>query len=303
MTSRLLITRGVPGSGKSTYARKWVDENPSRRVRINRDDIRFMLFGKYWGVDEKAVTRVQDTLLRAAIADGKDVILDNTNLQSKNVIDTLKIAAETRDVFVQFNDFEISFEKAVARDAARDRTVGEDVIRGFYDRFMGGVKNPRFPEVPRLPAEWVFEPHQIRVGLPSAILVDIDGTLAHSGQYDVYNGAHYINHGFDLTVASAVQGLSREAVAKVIIMSGRDSTYRRETEEWLMENEFNYDELYMRAVGDVRNDAVIKNELFETHITGRYNALAVFDDRPRVVRLWQKKGIKVFNVGIMDIEF
>ena len=303
MTSRLHITRGVPGSGKSTHARSWVDENPSRRIRINRDDLRFMLFGKYWGVDERAVTRVQDTLLRSALADGKDIILDNTNLQAKNVIDTLKIAAETHGVFVEFIDFPISFEEAVKRDAARDRTVGEDVIRSFFDRFLGGVKNPRFPETPRLPAEWSFEPHNLRVGLPDAVLVDIDGTLAHSNEYDVFDGRYFTKHGFDEIVAAAVSGFSAQANARVVIMSGRDSTYRAETEQWLADNDFGYDELHMRAVGDVRNDAVIKNELFNKHIEGRYNALAVFDDRPRVVRLWQKKGIKVFNVGLMDIEF
>ena len=303
MTSRLLIPRGVPASGKSTFALEWVNEDPKNRVRIGRDFIRFMLFGKYWGVDEKAVTRIQDVLLRAAIADGKDIILDNTNLQSKNVIDTLKIAAETRGVFVEFIDFPISFEEAVARDAKRDRTVGEDVIRSFYDRFLGGVKNPRFPEKPRLPAEWSFEPHNLRVGLPDAVLVDIDGTLAHSNEYDVFDGRHFTKHGFDEIVAAAATGFARETGANVIIMSGRDSTYRAETEQWLAQNEFNYDELHMRAVGDTRNDAVIKNELFNQYIEGRYNVLAVFDDRPRVVRLWQAKGIKVFNVGIMDIEF
>lgn len=303
MTARLYITRGVPGSGKSTFAREWVEENPSRRVRVNRDDIRFMLFGKYWGVDEKAVTRVQDTLLRSALADGKEVILDNTNLQSKNVVDVLKIAAERPGVFVEFVDFPISCKEAVARDAARDRTVGEDVIRSFYDRFLGGVKNPRFPEKPRLPEEWVFQKHQHRQGLLYAVIVDIDGTLAHAGDYDVFNGHDFPHHKFDTTVALAVESLAKNAGHKVIILSGRDSAFRKNTEEWLAKHYFNYDHLYMRAVGDVRNDAVIKNELFNQHIEGNYNVVAVFDDRPRVVRLWQAKGIKTFNVGLMDKEF
>ena len=44
---KLILTRGIQGSGKSTWARQWVEEDPENRVRINNDDIRNML-GKYW---------------------------------------------------------------------------------------------------------------------------------------------------------------------------------------------------------------------------------------------------------------
>ena len=43
----ILYTVGLPASGKTTYARQWVQEDPKHRVRINRDDIRRML-GPYW---------------------------------------------------------------------------------------------------------------------------------------------------------------------------------------------------------------------------------------------------------------
>ena len=39
----LVITRGLPGSGKTTYARAWVAEDREHRARVNRDDIRQML--------------------------------------------------------------------------------------------------------------------------------------------------------------------------------------------------------------------------------------------------------------------
>jgi predicted kinase len=45
--SKLFITVGLPASGKSTYSKKWVEESPKTRVRVNRDDIRRML-GPYW---------------------------------------------------------------------------------------------------------------------------------------------------------------------------------------------------------------------------------------------------------------
>jgi len=297
MTSRLYITRGVPGSGKSTHARKWVDEDPKNRIRINRDDLRFMLFGKYGGVDERAVTRVQDTLLRSALADGKDIILDNTNLQAKNVIDTLKIAAETHGVFVEFIDFPISFEEAVKRDAARDRTVGEDVIRSFFDRFLGGVKNPRFPETPRLPAEWVFAPVVLNINLPKAIIVDIDGTLAdHTGIRSPYDATRYHLDNYHSIVGTGVRALADSIDSKIIVMSGRDETYKKETELWLQTNNFMYEEIHMRSAGDVRNDAIVKYEIVKNSLVSRYNIVVCFDDRDRVVNMLRKIGLRVWQV-------
>ena len=43
---KVLVLRGLQGSGKSTFAKQWVNEDPEHRVRFNRDDIRNML-GKY----------------------------------------------------------------------------------------------------------------------------------------------------------------------------------------------------------------------------------------------------------------
>ena len=37
---KIILCRGIQGSGKSTWARKWVLEDPEHRVRFNNDDIR-----------------------------------------------------------------------------------------------------------------------------------------------------------------------------------------------------------------------------------------------------------------------
>lgn len=36
----LTITRGLPGSGKSTWAKAWTAADPTCRARVNRDDLR-----------------------------------------------------------------------------------------------------------------------------------------------------------------------------------------------------------------------------------------------------------------------
>lgn len=40
--AKLIITRDLPASGKTTWARSWVAEDPIHRTRVNRDDIRAM---------------------------------------------------------------------------------------------------------------------------------------------------------------------------------------------------------------------------------------------------------------------
>lgn len=44
---KLIICRGIQGSGKSTWAKQWCHEDPENRIRFNNDDIRNML-GDYW---------------------------------------------------------------------------------------------------------------------------------------------------------------------------------------------------------------------------------------------------------------
>lgn len=44
---KIILTVGIPASGKSTWAKQWVLEDPEHRIRFNQDDIRNM-FGKYW---------------------------------------------------------------------------------------------------------------------------------------------------------------------------------------------------------------------------------------------------------------
>lgn len=39
--SKIIVTRGLPASGKSTWAKAWVAADPANRVRVNRDAIRW----------------------------------------------------------------------------------------------------------------------------------------------------------------------------------------------------------------------------------------------------------------------
>ena len=82
---KIILTRGIQGSGKSTWARQWAEEDPEHRVRFNNDDIRNML-GKFWVPSrEKLVKCLYDRFLFDSMAHKYDIIIDNMNLNPKTV--------------------------------------------------------------------------------------------------------------------------------------------------------------------------------------------------------------------------
>lgn len=47
--SKIILCRGIQGSGKTTWAKQWVLEDPEHRVRFNNDDDVRNMLGKYCG--------------------------------------------------------------------------------------------------------------------------------------------------------------------------------------------------------------------------------------------------------------
>ncbi len=53
----------------------------------------------------------------------------------------------------------------------------------------------------------------------------------------------------------------------------------------------------MRKAGDSRKDTIVKQELLDKQIKGKYNVFCAIDDRLSVVSMWYDNGIFVFNVN------
>ena len=133
-------------------------------------------------------------------------------------------------------------------------------------------------------------------GLPKAIIVDIDGTLAIRNGRSPYDMSRVGEDSLNEVVAEVVDRFSTDYV--VIVMSGRDESCRNDTVEWLYEYGVPFDCLYMRAEGDSRRDSVVKTELFEEFVDGVYDVRLVFDDRDQVVaETWRSLGLTCFQVA------
>ena len=137
--NKLIICRGIPASGKTFWAKKWVLEDPEHRVRINQDDIRLML-GKYWVPSrEKLVQEIQFDAIVKALSRGFNVVIDNTNL-NKKVLDQfdrlIKTYEDYEDYEIEYKDFfDTPLSVCIERDKNRDLQVTEKVIRSFYNNY------------------------------------------------------------------------------------------------------------------------------------------------------------------------
>lgn len=299
--TNLVLTRGIPSSGKSTWARAWVAEDPVGRVRVNRDDLRYLMFERYVlpGTLEDAVTEAQTSAVTALLRAHWDVVVDDTNLSARTVRNWYAVAYDT-GADVLFQDFEVDVEECVRRNAAREKAVSEDVIRRFATRYLKKGKLPQ-PPAPSFPA--VPRPYVPNVEKPRAWLFDIDGTLAQMGDRSPYEW-HRV--GDDTPREAVVRAMKLVAHADlgddnhpdaIIVMSGRDESCRAQTEEWLRRYAPHFDHLFMRPAGDMRKDSIIKAELFDRHVRDHFWVQGVYDDRDQVVRMWRAMGLDCFQVA------
>lgn len=284
----ITLTRGLPGSGKSTWAKQQVLDAPNGSIkRVNKDSLREMLDVSRWSkLNENFLLNVRDFIIIEALKQGKHVIVDDTNLEDSHynrisgaIEDCIELNGH--QIKVQYEDFtHVPIETCIERDIKRANGVGEKVIRDMYDCYLAPSPLPA-PEYDR--------------SLPDAIMVDLDGTMSlndgHRGWHDY---AKVIN---DKPLPHNMEIVKRFAADhQVIIVSGRDDSCKNESIEWLNTHGIFPDLVLMRVTGDNRDDAIVKGELYEAHILNRYNVKFVLDDRDRVVQKWRSLGLFCLQV-------
>ena len=160
--AKIILCRGIQGSGKTTWAKQWVLEDPEHRVRFNNDDIRNML-GKYWVPSrENIVSAMKREFLVSSMNGEYDIVIDNMNLNPKE-IEFYKPYIEAHNQMVEelrkenilnpqddskyeleFKDFFIPLQDCIERDSKRPNPIGEEVIRATYEKYksiLEGGKN------------------------------------------------------------------------------------------------------------------------------------------------------------------
>jgi predicted kinase len=290
---KVLILKGLPASGKSTFARQLLDSEKGAWKRLNKDEIRAMLDNSHHTNDnEKFVENVRDMMLIEALKAGKHVVIDDTNLSERPVNRITQLVQNYckttgNQVKIELKEMQTSLEESLERDDKREKKVGKDVIMKMYKQHI--LKDERGPH------------YQVQnESLPAAILCDLDGTLAIIHDRSPFDSIKCENDLVNAPIVDIVKNYYAKGV-KIILMSGREEISRSPTINWLKTYEVPFHELFMRAHGDMRKDSIVKKELFEKHIKGQYFVKFVLDDRNQVVDLWRLElGLPCLQVNYGD---
>lgn len=143
--AKIILCRGIQGSGKTTWAKQWVLEDPEHRVRFNNDDIRNML-GKYWVTSrEHLVSDIKKDFMVSAMEFGYDIVVDNMNFNPKEIEYYENLVDSTLGYMncysLEYKDFFIPLEVCIERDSKRENPIGEEVIRKTYERYKSIIEN------------------------------------------------------------------------------------------------------------------------------------------------------------------
>lgn len=324
------ILRGISGSGKSTYA---AEKEKEGAVIICRDRIRTSLLGeeglvKYFsnGMDwnlEQEVTTIENQMLVSAIKKGEYVIIDNTHLKKKYIQSLVNIFYDLNVPIkeVKIKTFDVGLAEARKRVSKRDSSpISEEVhqsqwsqfisytpfLENFIDGFHWKVSKSYEKKKWHSPS---FKINKVTpdTNLPDAVICDLDGTLAHRAIISkneprlrsFYDYQNVETDSVDDGVLYMLKALEKTGTL-ILFVTGRKETAKEGSLEFLRKAGFENPILFTRnSQIDISNgvdspDDQVKYRLFNTYIRDRYNVRGVFDDRARVVAMWQELGLKTF---------
>lgn len=296
-TRKVILNIGLPASGKSTWTREFLRKNPEW-VSVSRDDFRSMLRNEQQldYIGEDLVTTLVTQSVRHSLLHGYNVIVDNTHAVYKHLNRAIRDFSDIADV--DFRYFDTSLDVCLERDSKRAKPVGEAVIRELHEELCHTLELFDFQPVPRKVRSVPDYTEGWSESLPTAVLCDIDGTVAHmQGNRGPFDWKRVGHDDPDHVVIGVLDRIRKgDPSLRLVMISGRDEVCRPETEQWLEAAGVRYDALFMRPKDDYRKDSLVKREIYEREILGKYNVLCVFDDRDQVVREWRRLGLKCMQV-------
>lgn len=270
------MLKGLPASGKTTYAKKLVDEQGYKR--INKDDLRAMIDNGKWSKrNEEQIIGCRNIIIKNFILDGNNVVVDDTNLDPKHQKTLLDISDKFCPGEFEVKEFKTSVEECIERDSKREKPVGEKVIRDMNNKYK-------------------FAPEKKEIK-QKAIICDIDGTIAIKGNRNIFDYSKVHLDTVNQPVYEILKNIPKDVV--ILFCSGRDDNCKNETLNWLFDNlkTGHKVDLFMRTTGDKRPDDIVKEEIYKNYIEPNYEIIYVLDDRQKVVDMWRRIGLTCLQVA------
>ena len=126
----IYVMKGLPASGKTTYARGYT----SQVKRVSKDDLRAMIGGSYTEESEEFIKSVRDFLIDHALEQGFSVVVDDTNLNPAH-LEVFREIAKRHNAHVEVVGMDTPVFECIERDLVRPNSVGAVVIMSMYEKW------------------------------------------------------------------------------------------------------------------------------------------------------------------------
>lgn len=289
---KVTLTVGVSGSGKSTWAASQVRKSGGKAVQLNRDDVRFSLFGvatwsqyRFTKWREDLVTKVIDDAARHAVENKQAIIVSDTNLNAATRQKWAEFANEVGYEF-ELHYMPCAWEELIARNTVRgERALPEKVLKKQYEQYMTQFHG------------WKkYVPDTTK---PKAVIFDVDGTLVDNTGRGPFEWSR-VKEDMPKKMVQMLWHSLQEKGYECIVVSGRDGVCKAETIESLQDMGIYAIHHFQRKEGDCRKDAIVKEEIFWEHIAPNFDVELVVDDRKQVVDMWRRLGLETWQVAEGD---
>ena len=147
------------------------------------------------------------------------------------------------------------------------------------------------------------------MNIKTTVIFDLDGTLAlvdkrreiakkPNGKidFDIFYDPQYIELDEPNSFVIELAKMYKRDGYGIVIVSGRSDRTKEATERWLEKYGILYDRMIMRKRKNFTPDNELKERWLEKYLD-RDNIRVVVDDRQRVVDMWRRNGLDVFQVA------
>lgn len=306
----LVYTLGLPGSGKTKMAADLYALAGGHLALANKDSIR-LAHPEY---NENTVLKCEDDQIANALAAGQSILVHDTNFHPKHLGRFTQFAAEYSAELVCLDFTGVPMSVCIARDKQRTGSarVGAHVIKNMANKYL--IRQNTANRQLLKPVE-LATPSSTYAGVwpvdgdnrRPAYMCDLDGTLALWTERRAYDEHLYHTDQVNINLRQVLYALASCGNFDLLFLSGREGTEtgREETWKWLKANlmgmplagQMHESRLIMRKAGDHRADEIVKLELYKEYVESQWMVLGVFDDRPKVVRMWRDEGLFVMDCG------